>query len=52
MLPCEDGYQPEVGAIPEDLFEVVVGAYREAILIRSPSEHGSSERFCKVQIYM
>lgn len=46
-LPCEYGNHPEVGTVAKDLLDIVVSAYREAVLISSASEHGGSERFCK-----
>lgn len=44
-LPGEDRYHPEIRAVAENLFEIIVDTDWEAILVCSTPEHGRSERF-------
>lgn len=46
MLPGKYGHHPKVRTVAKNLFEVIVRAHRETILVCSTAEHGCSEGFC------
>lgn len=45
ILPGEDWYYPEVGAVPEHLFKVIESTDGETILVGATAKHRRSERF-------